>query len=123
MQQAIFGIDILAIDNLLLPLLLLSGVVRSSGMGDTTSIEIDFEVYKLIEAERKGFDEPRLAALRRLLGLKNQPQTDAASPRPGLPWIGAGVELPHGTEVKMFYSGRQYDGEILNGKWHVDGGS
>lgn len=89
-------------------------------MSDTT-IEIDFEVYKLIEAERKGFDEPRIAALRRLLRLEDRPTNDAIAPPPGRSWYGSGVTLPHGTLLKMYYSKRKHEGLISNGAWLIEG--
>ena len=87
-------------------------------MTPTRTIEIDFEVHKLIEAERKGFDDPPLAALRRLLGLKS-PTVEPATQ--GRPWIGDGVTLAHGTPVKMTYNRRAYEGQIADGQWMVEG--
>lgn len=92
-------------------------------MPEFTTIEIDFDVYKLIEAERQSFDEPRLAALRRLLKLPEKPT--AVSPNMDIParrpWSGEGVTLVHGTRLRMSYNNRLYQGEITNGKWVVEG--
>ncbi len=97
-------------------------------MPDLKPIEIDFEIHRMIESERKGFDEPPYLALRRLLGLAAVNHTPAATDtRPnssnGTPWVEGKVALPHGTQVRMEYDrGRQvYEGEISNGKWVVDG--
>ena len=38
-------------------------------MGEMRTIKIDFDIHKRIEMERRGFDDPPNAALRRLLGL------------------------------------------------------
>jgi hypothetical protein len=94
-------------------------------MPEFTTIEIDFDVYKLIETERRSFDEPRADALRRLLKL---PPRAAASPanggKPvGPAWSGEGVTLAHGTRVRMSYNGRQYEGEIVEGNWVIAGKS
>lgn len=93
-------------------------------MPEFTTIEIDFDVYKLIEAERPNFDELRIAALRRLLKLP--PKTTVAaivdgSKPSGRAWSGEGVTLAHGTQVRMRYNGRLYEGEIVDGKWVIGG--
>ncbi len=92
------------------------------------SIEVDFDVHRAIENERRGFDELPNAALRRLLGLAASSAADVGSGTPlptaadgGRPWIGEGVTLPHGTRVRFTYSGRRYEGEIADGFWLVDG--
>lgn len=83
------------------------------------TIEIDFDVHKAIELERKSFDETANAALRRLLGL---PSCGAQSGQDvGRPWVGKGVTLPHSTEVRMEYNGREHWGAIQNGSWLVEG--
>jgi hypothetical protein len=91
-------------------------------MPELTTIEIDFDVYKLIEAERKSFDEPRGTALRRLLSLPPKPITEVAkaSLPAGRAWSGEGVTLTHGTRLRMHYNGRRYEGEIVDGKWIVE---
>lgn len=92
-------------------------------MPEFMTIEIDFDVYKVIEAERQNFDEPRIAALRRLLGLPALPNSRNAkgSKREGRAWSGEGVTLAHGTQVRMRYNGRQHEGETSDGKWLVEG--
>jgi hypothetical protein len=94
-------------------------------------IEIDFDIHKLIEAERRGFDEAPNAALRRLLKLpevQSAPATVMAGEpnvrRTGqLPWQGEGVVLPHQTRVRMTYGRpkKTYTGAIINGEWVVEG--
>lgn len=94
------------------------------------SIEIDFDVHQAIELERTGFDESPNAALRRLLKLPasaSPEKPEVVTPRPieaqplGRPWFGKGVELPHGTELRMEYRGQVYRGVIEQGEWLVDG--
>ncbi len=94
-------------------------------MSTLRTIEIDFDIHQMIELERKGFDEPEYLALRRLLNLpdseaggKSAPPADAPS---GRPWSGKGVELPHGTELRMEYNGQVFRGYIENGVWVVEG--
>jgi len=91
------------------------------------TIEIDFDVHKRIEMERTGFDDPPNAALRRLLGL-GDPQARAASAAPqsggagagARGWSGDGVHLPHGTQLRMSYSGRAHQGQIDGESWLVE---
>lgn len=84
-------------------------------------ISIDLDVHKLIEAERRSFEEPPLAALRRLLGLPEL-QTQAVAPsQEGRSWQSKGVTLPHGTLLRMSYNGREHEGRIEDGAWLVDG--
>ncbi len=95
-------------------------------MNQLQKIEIDWDIHKLIEAERTSFNEPPYVALRRLLKLP-APQSDAAVvPQDlgnGIPWTDAGVVVPHGALARMEYDrGRQiYEGRFLNGKLIVDG--
>ena len=87
------------------------------------TIDIDFDIHRLIELERNGFDEPENAALRRLLKLPDAQiaprQTPSNRPVPtegqmllGRPWSGKGVTLPHGTELRMEYRGQLVRGFI-----------
>ncbi len=108
------------------------------------SIDIDFDVHKRIEMERRGFDEPPNTVLRRLLGIDpERPSEEAVPPRPaagrtnggaspssptgkpatGRPWSGKGVELPHGTDLRMNYNGRVHTARIENGQWVAEGKS
>jgi hypothetical protein len=93
------------------------------------TIEIDFDVHRMIELERRGFDEPENAALRRLLklpALESHTQlftkTEVQSIKPeGDAWLWKGVSLPHGTEVRMDYAGQIVHGLIEQGRWLIDG--
>lgn len=92
-------------------------------MSEFRTIEIDFDVHKLIENERTGFTESANDALRRLLKLPPR-----ASAKPGKKavsghrsWSDEGVTLAHGTSLRMRYNGRLHEGEIVDGKWIVDG--
>jgi len=85
-------------------------------------IEIDFDVHKRIENERRGFDEPPNAVLRRLLGLGEPPSSTAAShpkSRPSRSWSDKGVILQDGTATRMNYNNRTYEGKIMEGKWVI----
>jgi hypothetical protein len=83
-------------------------------------IEIDFDIHRLIENERRGFAESENAALRRLLKLSASPQAKS-DPGTGKPWVSGKVQLPHGTELRLIYNGTVYEGRIENGKWVVEG--
>lgn len=87
-------------------------------------IDIDFDVNKAIEIERKSFDESPNDALRRLLGLpprQNSPSVTIAAVD-GKAWSSKGVTLPHGTKLRMEYNGVEHEATILDGKWHSGGG-
>jgi hypothetical protein len=92
------------------------------------SIDIDWDIHRAIEAERKGFDEPPYIALRRLLGLSDKTalissETEKSTLLNGLPWTEDGVQIPHGSLARMKYNhGRQhYEGAFLNGQLVVNG--
>jgi hypothetical protein len=87
------------------------------------TIEIDFDVHKLIENERCSFGEKPNDALRRLLKLPSRTpeQPPQAATAVGRSWSGEGVTLPHGTRLRMRYNGRLYEGEIADGKWVIEG--
>ncbi len=88
------------------------------------TIEIDFDVHKAIENERRGFDESPNDALRRLLGLpqgKSVPAKNSAAIEKRKDWADKGVVLPHGTQLRMEYSGRTHAGEIVDGEWVIGG--
>jgi hypothetical protein len=87
------------------------------------SIEIDFDVHKRIEMERTSFAETPNAVLRRLLGIDDAGRVSAATSDVGRPWIGKGVTLPHGSELKMEYNGLVYCGHIISSIWVVEGQS
>jgi len=91
-------------------------------MPDLRTIEIDFDVHKIIELERKCFSETPNEVLRRLLKVSGKsPSSQPQEAKTGRPWSGKGVTLPHGTELRMDYNGRQYTGTIDNGEWVVEG--
>ena len=84
-------------------------------------IEIDFDIHKLIEGERKGFDEPQYVALRRLLKLPDDravESVESATVGEGRSWREGFVEIPHGALARMEYDrGRQvYEGKFLGGR-------
>lgn len=91
------------------------------------TIEIDFDIHKMIEAERHGFDEPRYLALRRLLKLPTPKAVNKEIPNnsvgDGIPFVEDGVSIPHGSLAMMNYQrGQQlYEGKFLNGKLVVNG--
>jgi hypothetical protein len=95
-----------------------------AAMPQLQKIEIDLEIHKLIEAERRSFDEPSYVALRRLLNL---PDTARPHPQPmdttGRPWSEGDVVIPHGSLARMKYGrGSQvYEGTFLDGKLIVNG--
>jgi hypothetical protein len=89
-------------------------------MSEMRTIEIDFDIHKRIELERKSFSETDNAVLRRLLKIEGSSPISTPNLN-GRAWSGKGVDLPHGTELRMEYNGCQYTGVINNGIWQVDG--
>lgn len=89
------------------------------------TIEIDFDIHKMIEAERTSFSEPEFVVLRRLLKLPApQPKPEANfTSDDGLPFVEDGVTILHGSDARMTYQrGTQvYLGKFLTGKLVVDG--
>lgn len=96
----------------------------------TRSIDIDFEVHKAIELERRSFDETPNEALRRMLGIDasetQRPESESVTPLAnGRPWVGkgksTGLILPHGTDLQMDYNGQRFTGRVDNGFLVVEG--
>lgn len=89
------------------------------------TIEIDFDVHRLIENARRGFHEPENAALRRLLNLPDaKPAVASAGSRSdgaAGDWSWKGVTLPQGTQLRMEYAGQAVRGTIQDGQWMIDG--
>jgi hypothetical protein len=88
-------------------------------------IEVDWDIHKLIETERRSFDEPPYIALRRLLKLPELKAASVPESRSfgtGIPWTDDGVTVPHGSLARMEYDrGAQvYEGQFLNGKLVVN---
>lgn len=100
---------------------------RGAPMQQLQKIEIDWDIHKLIEAERSSFDEPPYVALRRLLKLPPKPTAAPGDQegRSGLAWSDSGVTVPHGSLARMEYNrGTQvYEGQFLDGKLVVNGQS
>lgn len=87
------------------------------------TIEVDFDVHRCIENERRGFDESPNDALRRLLKL-GQPKATATTAVSSFvasrrAWSDQGVTLPHATPVRMRYNNHTYEGQIVDGSWVI----
>ncbi|MDB9801681.1 hypothetical protein OAC01_01820 [bacterium] len=91
-------------------------------MPSLRTIEIDFDIFKLIQNERKGFDEPDYLALRRLLRLQEINIKDAPKLQ-GRPFIEDGVSIPEGSLARMEYQRSQqiYEGVFKGGQLVVNG--
>lgn len=89
--------------------------------------EIDFEIHKLIETERRSFTESDNDILRRLLGLAEAAEGEEGSGSvPGqegaqAAWMRDGAMLPHGTLLRMTYNGQLLEGRVENGSLVVNG--
>jgi len=96
-----------------------------SAMLALQSIEVDWDIYKMIQTERRSFDEPDYVALRRLLKLPAPKASPAPDAEPGVPWVEDGVEVPHGSLARMEYlrGSQVYEGRFLSGKLVVHGKS
>lgn len=89
-------------------------------MTDFRTIEIDFEIHKLIESERLSFAESPNDVLRRLLNLRRREPKNSVNTLEKS-WSNLGVELRHGSRLRMSYNGATYTGFIDNGAWVVEG--
>ena len=97
----------------------------------TRTIEVDFDIHKMIESERRNFDETENDALRRLLKLPdsatcipengNNGGSETAYYYGSQAWRGKDVELVNGTKLLCRYPGVDAHGEIRNGRWHING--
>jgi hypothetical protein len=92
------------------------------------NIEIDFDIHKMIEAERLSFEEQPYIALRRLLKLpvlEANTEGVGATIGEGVPFMEDGVIIPHGSLARMEYQrGKQvYEGQFMNGNLVVNGQS
>lgn len=92
---------------------------------ETTTIEVDFDIHKMIEAERRSFSEKPYLALRRLLGLPErvEPEKSVKVGPTGRAWEEDGVKIPHGSLARMEYARgtQKYEGQFLDGHLVVDG--
>ena len=80
------------------------------------SIEIDLEVYKLIEANRKSFAQTENEILREILNLKPEiKRIRSYIADTGLD-IGDGVLLPEGSVLRKKYKGQVYEVEVRGGQ-------
>lgn len=89
-------------------------------------IDIDFDIHKLIETERRSFEEAPYIALRRLLGLPEVAEVEInelVAAKGGRPFIEDGVVIPSGSLARMKYQrGSQvYEGRFVDGVLEVDG--
>ena len=107
-------------------------IKEGRAMSHFRNVQIDFDVHRQIELYRQGFDESPNDVLRRLLKIEGKRSSEpvSASSREttsgdgdssGQSWRGKGVELPHGTKLRMKYNRRTITGEIDNGEWRVGG--
>ena len=89
-------------------------------------------MHQRIEAERKSFDDPPNAALRRLLGLGAPKRAvsandaterfpDEIAARPNAAWRSKGVALPDGTELRVDYSEVSASGQVVGGRLFFHG--
>jgi hypothetical protein len=89
-------------------------------------IEIDFEVYKGLTALRHGEDHSYNDVIRALLGLPepsgrqhgqggSSPHADEQPAKRS--FESRDLSLPHGTQLKATYKGRNYTARIDDGRW------
>ena len=93
------------------------------------TIEVDWQVRQMIEAERRAYDDPPNAALRRLLGIDPAERPLDVSAISEAHYIGTGsaswnwkgVTLPEGTELRVEYSEVRAGGHVARGLLTFDG--
>jgi predicted CopG family antitoxin len=94
---------------------------KRSGIMET--IEIDFDVYKILTGRRASEDVTYNDVLRELLGLSSRKNTEASieSMHGKDEWVSKGVRFPSGTEFRASYKGQNYFGKVGSGALVVDG--
>jgi len=99
---------------------------------DSLTVDIDLDVYRLIEASRRSFGESRNRILRRLLKIDGENANPVAFSRANAGgavdggWSkidrhGRSIFLPNGTALRAAYAGMAVEGEIVGGMWVVAG--
>ena len=79
---------------------------------NSKTIEIDLEIYRLIEINRSSFDETEADILRRLLDLP--PLKKQESEKRGMS-LRNGVVLPDGTLLRGTHNGAEHQAEVRGG--------
>lgn len=92
------------------------------------SIEIDFDVFKVLTNRRASEEVTYNHVLRELLGLRQKaPQpvapAAAASEPNAADWVSKGVRFPAGTEFRASYKGQTVLGKVAGGALQVNGKS
>ncbi len=96
------------------------------------SIDIDFDVFKVLTSKRATESVSYNDVLRSLLGLESTVgTTDPTDPEPAAvrkehkqssgDWITKGVRFPAGTEFRATHKGLLCTGRVQGGMLHVDG--
>jgi len=78
-------------------------------MTKSTTIDIDLEIYRLIENNRQSFNETQNEILRHLLGLG--PSAKSIDDSGGIN-LGYGVFLPNGSKLRKIYKGTESIAEV-----------
>ena len=90
-------------------------------MATFPTIEIDSELYRLIETNRLTAAEAPNDVLRRLLRMGPAAKKVGGGGTGTVDaWSGSGVTLPDGTQLRMSYNRQTNYGEIRAGAWWVD---
>lgn len=81
-----------------------------------TKIEIDVDVYKVIESNRINFTETANQILRRIFNLEsdNTPKTENKY------WESKGVKFPEGSFFRLIYNDQKIYGKVENGFFTVN---
>jgi hypothetical protein len=80
-----------------------------------TSIEVDFDVYKVLTMKRETESVTYNDVLRKMLGLGAREPAGATTAGNGC--LYKGVHFPEGTQFRTTYKGKTYTGEIKGGVW------
>ena len=83
------------------------------------TIQIDFDVYKVLTTKRKSESESYNDVLRQMLGLPFQSKHLLNGPSRA--WIIKGVTFPEGTQFRANYKGKVYHAKIEGGQFMMDG--
>ena len=84
------------------------------------TITVDFDVFKALTNLRASEEQTENDVLRKLLGLV--PAVAISQPSANEPaWVCKGVAFPAGTKLRAVFKGKEYQGEVKDGAFLLDG--
>ena len=85
------------------------------------TIQIDFDVFKELTAQRISESVTENDVIRKLLRMKNAKDDPFDKLLNQKPWPCKEISFPHGTEFRAIYKGQKYTGRVVNGALELNG--